>query len=290
MTPTRYFICRIVQTFGLRRKVLRMGDAAGETHLLKEAEAHLGQAVWKNVEHIESLSMEYWNLRKLSKERDQMAEELAKRDKLLAQAHEERANLLSTSNEPFQDLIGERQRVLNELEEFARQRDMVVARARDIRRNYDGLKMKQEVLTKEGGHTPEEVEKINKRLGGLKQDFIALKNERHAIAAKINQGDLRIDAIDVQIQERKKERRDKASEAFQHIGDANHGMSTFRAELGILDTRMRQLFSEIGRYVSRNAAHDPECAKACKEHRALVEVMGALRKSIQLNHKLAELA
>ncbi len=289
MTPTRYFICRIAQTLGFRRKTLRMGDAAGEMHLLKEAEAHLGMAVWKNVEHNEDLSVEYWNLRKLSKERDRVAAELGKCEALLALAHEERASLLGISNEPFQDLIDERQGVLNDLEKFAQQRDAVVARAREIRRNYDGLKMKQEVLTKEGGHSQEQVEKINKRLAELKQDFIALKNERHTIAAKIEQGDARIDAIEIQIRERKKERREKASGAFQHIGDANQEMSNFRAELGLLDTRMRQLYSEIGRHVSRNAPHDAECDKACKEHRGMVDVMSALRRSIQLNHRLAEL-
>jgi uncharacterized coiled-coil DUF342 family protein len=84
---------------------------------------------------------------------------------------------------------------------------------------------------------------------------------------------------------RKKERREKASEAFQHIGDANQEISTLRAELGVLDTQMRQLYTEIGKYVSRNTA-DPECRKACREMQWLVDVMGALRKSILLNHKL----
>ena len=132
------------------------------------------------------------------------------------------------------------------------------------------------------------MEKISKRLSELKDQFAALKSQRHEVAEKIAVGDTEMDAIEKEIETRKKDRREKASEAFQHIGDANQEMSTLRAELGVLDTQMRQLYSEIGRHVSRNPGNNPQCRKACKEHQGLVDVMGALRKSVALNHKLAE--
>ncbi len=288
MTPTRYIICRVAQTFGYNRKNIRMGDAAGEMHLLKEAESYLGKEVWENVEDIEELSVEYWNLRKLIKERNRVAVELEKCSDALAKAHDERSGLLGVSSQPYQDLLEERHKVLGALENLARERDTIVAKARDIRRLYDGIKTKEEVLTKEGNHTKEELEKISERLSQLKSEFSALKAERQAVAEKIAEGDERIDKIDADVLIRKKERRVKASEAFQHIGDANQEMSTLRAELGVLDTQMRQLYSEIGRHVSRNVPHNPACRQAAKDHHGLVDVMGALRKSIAMNHKLAE--
>lgn len=288
MTPARYIVCRIAQTFGYNRKNIRMGEAASEMHLLKEAESYLGKEVWQEVEDIEELSVEYWNLRKLIKERDRVALELEKCNDALAEAHEERAGLLGISNQPYQDLIDERQKVLGTLEDLARERDTIVAKARDIRRLYDGIKTKEEVLTTEGEQSPEDLSRISARLSELKHDFSALKEDRHVIAEKIAAGDARIDGIDAEIQIRKKERREKASEAFQHIGDANQEMSTLRAELGVLDTQMRQLYSEIGKHVSRNVSQSPACKEATSEHHGLVDVMGALRKSVQLNHKLAE--
>lgn len=286
MTSTRYLIFLVANAFGYRRKNIRMAEAAEETHLLKEAESHLGKAIWEKVEGIEALSVEYWNLRKLIKERDRVANELDIHQQQLAQAHEERAGLLAATNEPFQDLLDERQTVLNSLEELAKQRDMIVNEARDIRRAYEGTKTKQEVLTKEGASKQEDFAEITNKLLKLKSDFSVLKAERQKVAAKIAEGDAKIDKIDTEIMKRKKERREKASEAFQHIGDANQEISTLRAELGVLDTQMRQLFTEIGKYISRNPT-DPECRKACKEMQWLVDVMGALRKSILLNHKLA---
>lgn len=288
MTSTRYFICLVAQAFGYSRKNIRMSDAAGETHLLKEAESYLGNAIWEKVEDIEALSVEYWNLRMLIKEHDRVAANLETLQTRLAEAHEERASLFGATNEPYQDLLDERQIILNKLEELAHERDQIVTKAREVRRSYDGMKTKEDVLTREGKYTPEESTQLNERLHQLKADFAELKVQRHAIAEKYDQGDAQIDRIDTENQRRKKERREKASEAFQHVGDANQKVSIHRAELGVLDTRIRQLYGNIGRYVSRNAATDPQCRDACKEHQGLVDVMRALRKSILLNHRLAK--
>lgn len=286
MTSTKYLVCLVAQAFGYRRKNIRMAEAAEEMHLLKEAESHLGKAMWENVEGIEALSVEYWNLRKLIKERDRVTTELETRQQQLAEAHQERAGLLGISNEPYQDLLDERLTILNSLEELARQRDLIVAKARDIRRAYDGIKTKEEVLAKEGVSDEKDFSAITHRLVSLKAQFAELKAERQKVAEKIAEGDVKIDTIDAEILRRKKERRTKASEAFQHIGDANQEISTLRAELGVLDTQMRQLYTEIGKFISRNST-DAECRKASKEMQWLVDVMGALRKSILFNHKLS---
>lgn len=287
MTSARYIICRVAQAFGYNRKNIRMAEAAAEIHLLKEAESHLGKSVWREVEDIEELSIEYWNLRKLIKERDRVANELEASVKRVTVAHEERSGLLSISNEPFQDLLEKRQEVLQGLEKITRDRDLIVEKARNIRRIYDGLKTKEEVLKTEGEPTAEELDKLAERLSELKQAFSALKAERYAVAENIAEGDAKIDEIEAELQRRKKERRGQASEAFQHIGDANQEISTLRAELGVFDTQMRQLYSEIGRHVSRKVSENPACKKATSKHHGLVEVMTALRKSILFNHKLS---
>ncbi len=289
MTSTRYFIARFAQAFGIHRRQQRMGEAASEMHLLREAEAHLGEAIWENVEAIEAVSVEYWNLRKLIKEHNGVAEKLTELEQRLAAAHEERASLLNAIPEPQQELIEQRQAILGELEEHARRRDSVVARAREVRRSYDGMKMKLEVLANEAGENgsdPAEVSKVKSRLADLKEEFTRLKQERLDIGKEIEAGDLKIDAIDAQLDEKKKERRVHASDAFQVIGDANKEISALRAELGLLETRMRQLYAEIGRHVSRHAMHDPACALASRSQRGLVDVMRALRRSIAFNHRL----
>lgn len=290
MTSSRYFIARFAQAFGFFRKNQRMADAASEMHLLREAESQLGSAIWEKVESIDELSVEYWNLRKFIKERDLVRQKLVACQDKLDRAHEERAIVLNNPPEVHQELFDERVSLLMDLENLARRRDEIVAEARDVRRAYDGMRMKLEVLGKESpdpGANQEPLEKVKIRLGELKAKFSALKQQRVDIGVQIEEGDAKVDAVDQRLNEQKKDRRVHASHAFTVIGDGNKEMSILRAESAVLDTQMRQLYAEIGRFISRNATNHGACAKAAESHRGLVDVMRALRRSIALNHRLA---
>ena len=290
MTSSRYLMARFVQAFGYFRKNQRMADAASEMHLLREAEAQLGALVWQNVEDIEELSVEYWNLRKFIKEQEIIHKKLAACQARLDQAHEERATVLNKTPEVHQELHGERVALLTQLETLARRRDEIITEAREVRRAYDGLKMKLEVIGKESTDSAahlDQIEKVKIRLAELKTRFADLKQQRIRIGTEIEEGDVKVDLVDDQLNEKKKNRRLHASEAFQVIGDGNKEMSILRAENGVQDTQMRQLYAEIGRFVSRNVGHHAACAKTVAKHQRLVDVMRALRRSIALNHRLA---
>lgn len=291
MTPSRYIVARIGQAFGYFRKGQRMADAAAEMHLLREAEAHLGEEVWRNVESIETLSVEYWNLRKHDKEFTRLQEALTECQSRLDMAHQERATLLNEVPEGLQKFHDQRAEQLTELEQLAKQRDAVVEEARNVRRQFTGLKTKLEVLVKDDSdelaHT-ELIEQSKNQLITLKRRFEELKEERGRISEMMSQGDGRMDEIESRLSQHRTERRSKAAEAFQLIGDGNKALSSLKAEISVLDTQMRQLYGEIGRYVSRHAHVDKTCLHACSSQRNLVDIMRALRKSIALNHKLAE--
>ncbi|MFZ9937136.1 MAG: hypothetical protein ACO3JG_08730, partial [Luteolibacter sp.] len=263
MTSTKYFIARIAQAFGYVRRPQRMANAASEMHLLREAEAYLGEAIWQKVENVEKLSVEYWNLRKLMKERMAVEEKLQNCQARLDKAHQERAELLNSMPEENEELFNQRVALLAELESLAVQRDKIVADAREVRRAYVGLKMKLEVLASESGGVSagfEDAEKVKARLQKLKKRFAELKDERMRIGGLIEQGDNKLDKLDQFLKQERLKQREHASQAFQVIGEGNKEISILRAESGLLDTQMRQLFGEIGRYVSRHSHLDPSCA------------------------------
>lgn len=290
MTSSRYFLARLAQSFGYNRKSHRMSAAASEMHLLREAEAQLGFACWEEVEPIDALSVEYWNLRKFIKEQEIVIKKIRECQARLDNAHEERAAVLNIAPEIHQDLLDERLAVLTEVEKLAADRDRIITEAREVRRSYEGLKMKLEVLNKELANDESRkalVDEVKQRLSGLKARFTELKQLRVEIGQKIEAGDAKLDIIDNQLLEKKQDRRVHASEAFHVIGEANKEMSGLRAEKALLDTQMRQLYAEIGRYLSRHAAQNVACATATKAHHGLVDVMRALRRSIALNHRLA---
>lgn len=290
MTPTGYYIARLAQAFGMFRRAQRMSDAAGEMHLLREAEAVLGSMVWEEVQDLEPVAVEYWNLRKLVKEREQVRLRIADCEQRLALAHDERARLLGAIPETNQELVDRRTTLLDELEELSVRRDLVVAEAREVRRAFEGMRMKLEFVSNEPGETAEKEERIravNARLAELKQRFEELKTERAELARSLEKGDALVDEVDARLADLRLARREEASVAFAAIGEGNKEISTLRVECSLLDTQMRQLYAEIGRYVSRNHGRSAACQAATQSCTGLVEVMRALRRSIAYNHRLA---
>jgi len=287
MTPTKFFVARVAQAFGLHRKTKRMSDAANEMHLLRDAETVLGSAVWERVEKIEELSVEYWNLRRLMRERDDIREKVAACNERLELVHEERTTLLSSRSEPQQQLMQERQEIMARLQQLAEARDEVVGRARNVRRTYDGLKMKLEVLSKESPDNSSELAGVREKLEELKSKFAELKQQRAKVAGDLEKADLELDEMDTRLAGHRQQRREQASGAFQLIGEANRELSSHRAELGLIETQITQLYSEVGRYISRNRYRLPACAEAAKDHRAMVDIMRSLRASVSMNHRLA---
>src|ERR1035437_794863 len=130
MTPSQYFTARVAQGFGIQRRNKRLTEASLEMHLLRDAELFLGQLVWESVADVEELGVEYWNLRKLINEREEIVQRLEICRDTLDKAQEERAALLNLDSTPQQDVIEERSQLITNLESHARKRDDIVARAR----------------------------------------------------------------------------------------------------------------------------------------------------------------
>lgn len=287
MTPSRYLFARVALAFGISRRQRRMAEAASETHLLREAEQMLGEKVWMKVESVEELGVEYWNLRRLTTEREELEKKATEAEITLLEAHERRTELLNAKSERQEELEAERSEFLDRMNELAKERDQIVSRARDLRRLYDGLKTKLEVLKSEGKDDDETVKKSEARMKELRGEFEELKTKRGEVATRIAERNEKLDELDAKIDDERKIHRTDAAEAFQAIGDANRKISSFKAEIGLIETQMQQLYGEIGRHVSRNTRTNPICQKAAADGmQSLVEVMSALRKSINLNHRL----
>ena len=289
MTPTQYFFARIGLAFGIQRRNIRMADAATETHLLRDAELHLGAELWGKCEKIEELSVEYWNIRKIDKEIQLMEQRLAECQAKHDAAHEERARMLLNSAEADPEVRERRDALISRIDELAVERDKTIFEARRIRRVFDGLKTKLQVLIEASDPGLQtEIDECKTRMRDIKGQFETLKAQRSNIGAEIEQKEAELNQIESEINEANKKRREGASKAFQLVGEYNQEVANLSAEVGLMQNRKLEMCAEIGRYLSRNT--DPACATICKSHRGLVQVMAALRRSIAYNHHIAGLS
>ncbi|MEN8678672.1 MAG: hypothetical protein ABF391_01370, partial [Akkermansiaceae bacterium] len=146
MTQSRYLIASLLQNFGVRRKARRMTDAAFEMHLMQDGEEILGAYCWRNIEHIEELSMEYWNLRRLEREEANLLSKVREAEKTLADAQKQRASYLDRSKGQGEDYLDERNTLLESIEEVNKERDSLMAEAIRTKKKHSALKMKVKVL------------------------------------------------------------------------------------------------------------------------------------------------
>jgi chromosome segregation ATPase len=287
MTPTSYYIALIAKSFGYERRHKRLADASSEMTLLREAEYQLGHTLWEQTEPVEELSVEYWNLRKYIKERDQLLVLLEGLNEKLIVLQEERAGILN-ENSPDQDRLFEDRAELHlHLEKLAAERDAVVRRAKEIRRTHEGLLTKIEVLQRDGS-SEQQVQLVRATVENLKQEFRELKELRQKIADELEQGDQMIDKIEEKMAEIRQEKRERASVIFQQMGSVNRDLSDVRSAMGECETHIRHLQAEVGRYISRYSKRNPKCGEIAKQERTMIEVMRMLRISIVMNHRLAD--
>ena len=285
MTPARYCIARIAQAFGVVFRARHASNAAAELHLLREAEEILGRLAWTEIEEIEDLSVEYWNLRKLDKEHTELSNEIAAASGILQQSHDQRAGLMEKVAESTKDLVVEREDLVEKSERLNSERDMVLGEARAVKRRHDGLKAKLEVLTVENRES-DEITDTTEELNELKKRFQVLRSRRDELSERIQKIDNTIEDLDIRIENRRRDMREEALGSFQNIGKANRNISTSRAELGVIENERVSLFCEIGRYLCAHA-ENPVAKSALRPHRNLVGQMKALRRSINYNNKLA---
>ena len=286
MTQTRYLLWRLAQTFGIAMRQRHATNAAAEMHLLREAEEVLGRLAWEDAEQIEELSVEYWSLRKLSKQYGELSGRIDSASVNLENSHHHRTELMGAVVNSTKDLVAERSKLVETNERLNSRRETILAEARSVKRRHSGIKAKLEVLVGEGSLSTPEVDASKKDLLSLKRQFKTLRDQRDEVAAKISATESELKELETQIESRRSEIRDEALGNYQNIGKANRDISSNRAELGALENEMITLYSEIGRYILAHR-HDPAAAPVAAKHRSLTSQMTALRISINLNNRLS---
>lgn len=287
MTRTRYGFAVIFQSFGLLRKNKRMTDAAFETHLMQDGEELLGKYCWKNIEDIEELSMEYWNIRRLEREQKAVQEQIDEAERILEEAHARRTEAADRSKDIGQELYERREGLFASLDKLNSERDDIKTEAQGVKRKYEAFRMKARVLKEEGQHDTDQFRECRETLTNLKESFNSYKGTLMDVEARIDSEQTCLNDLQAQIDEKLQGTRDETSESYAQISRANKDITKFQAELGLLQEEDAALCREIGRFLNVNHKN-PACKKAYAKHSGLLEQLKILRDSVAWNRKLVE--
>jgi len=287
MTRTRYSFAVILQSFGLLRKTKRMTDAAFETHLMQDGEELLGRYCWRNIENIENLSMEYWNIRRLEREQKELQDKIDEAERVLEEAHERRAEAADRSKDIGQELYEQREKLFSTLDRLNTERDDIKTEAQGVKRKYEAFRMKGRVLAEEGQKDTEQYRECRETLQNLKNTFNGFKVTLTEAENRIDSEQENLNDIQTKIDQKLQGTKDETSESYAQISRANKDITKFQAELGLLQEEDNVLCREIGRYLNMNYK-DPDCKKAYAKHSGLLEQLTLLRNSVTWNRKLVE--
>ena len=295
MNSSGYILARIASTFGIHRKTKRLSEAADEMHLLCQAEEILGEDIWEQVEELDEVHVNYWNLRKYQLAIIKLEKKLNKVNNVLEASQEERNAILNHTNEMCQTLEETRDGLIKQSEQIIVKRDEIILRAQQIKRRFEASRTKVAVLTTQDedghdGNNSDAIKEERTKLEGYKQEFTQLKKEREEIGGELSKLEIEIEQVDDKLSADRQRLRDESATAYQNIGQANRDKSKLSAEIGTIAEKKKQHFLEIGRYISTHTGTDPICTKICSEHTHLIAQMQSLRSSIALNHKLAVMA
>jgi chromosome segregation ATPase len=287
MTRTRFSIAALLQSFGVIRKTRRLTDSAFEMHLMQDGEELLGSFCWRNLEEIEDLSMEYWNLRRMDREEQALMQKLRESEDSLTAAQANRADFVDRSRDIGQNLFQKREDLFQKVENLNIERDELMGEATATKRKHAALKMKAEVLREEGDANKEKLEKCGEVLKDLKEEFTARKSVLTKINARISAQQEKLAGLQVKIDEKLESSKGDATESFAQISEANRDITNYRSELGLLNEEQGAVFREVGRFLNLNATRE-DCRKSCEDHRGLLEQTRLLYRSIQWNRRLIE--
>ncbi len=276
-----------LQSFGLYRKQKRLMEAASEMHLLQDGEEILGALCWKNVEEIDDISLEYWQLRKLNRRCNEIIEKIAAAEKILDKSHSERAELTDRDRGEQAELLDDLALLERSKEKLTRERNEIIMEAKAVRRRYETMKTKLTVLEEEDAVESEGYREGNTKLAELKKQFGDLKKRRSEIGGLLDETEGDFQKHKDLVFKREEGVKGTTVETYSLLGRANRDLSQFRSKLGVEKEEVVRLQRVIGRFLCVHESDSTECRKAVTEHRQLVTKLNLLRDSVNMNHTLA---
>ncbi|MGC6459615.1 MAG: hypothetical protein ACON4R_14770 [Akkermansiaceae bacterium] len=285
MTRSRYIVATILRNFGLVRKTKRLTDAAYEMHLMQDGEEILGALCWPKTEAIDDLSLHYWNLRRLGKEKEEIIERLQEAEEILTKAQKQKTDVLVSSNERKSPFAEKKEEYAITLKQLIAEHDSLMNKALATRRRHSAFKMKLQVMKNEPGGNDTAIKECLQNLASLRKTFMEEKEALEEAKGRIAKIRGELGKLEKGTGSTIKRSEARISEAYSRISQANKDITKHRAKLSALQEEQAALYRVVGHFLSLNA-NRKDCRKACRKHRDILRQVQLLLASIKWNQRL----
>lgn len=287
MNAFGYVYRRVLWQFGIKRAKKRWEVANKELQVLKEAEDLLGRVAWREADEVEELTGEFWQLRNIEGQEEELNAEIEQLKDENEDLEDQIFDITEDLHEEIDTLVEQRNEVAEDVDQYLIEIEEIREEAAEIRRRFDGHKVKYKVLKEQNG-SPEDLEAIQATLKDMREQFNERKELTISRNTQIESVEERLIKVDETIQAKRTEIGLKTAKISQKIGENSKRLADCMAKLGGYERERSELQSKIGLYLSANPDGTDGLRKATRKHMDLVGRINYFRKSIQYNQRLAK--
>lgn len=286
MTRTKFFIFSFLKSFGINFTTRRLTEATHELFLMKDGEELLGYSNWMNCENLIDLQSEYWDMKNLSKRRDELVNSEDEIREKIQGVLQTRSKILDASKDATYDLSEELKQLKFEHAGLLADRQRLFNQGKQVRKNFEGLKMREKFYKENNIVDEDEKSDLASKMEKTVAELQSLKEERDVLIYKIEKAEESIELKQAEIAERRSAIQMKSYENYADAGVKNQDLSSLKNEVSSIDEKMGEHYRTVGKYLFANRGNE-EVKKAIQHNKQVLFQLIVLRKSIHYNHRLS---
>jgi len=294
MNAFGYFLHRFGARLGLGSERHRWAAINRETQILSEAEDLLGRLAWPDVKDIEELSGEYWQIRDLSRQQEELRAQSRETDEkneaLKARLHE----VESAAEQRLQSLRERKSKRMEDALGLMRDIEELKGWKEETKKKFGNLKSKIELMKRLGQAEEQidgEVERTHSAMAKLKEQFSGDIGDIKTKTDEIEAIEQEVAALDSELTGGKVRLRQDTAELNAEISRLSKQIADLSARIGSIENTKSGFYFTVGHYLSNNIhTRDRLVFSVLRKHRQLVSRILYYRRSIAFNQQLTRLS
>ena len=276
MTSIGFIVRRLLKSIGVCDKQNHNITASRLIYLLSEKEETLGCNSWEDTREIVQLSGNYWELKELFHEQENLEMEAKKiRDQNDLLTHEA-DDLTAESESSMISVSNQKNNLIQKSIELNNEIKSQEENCETLKKQFIALS----VNLKKTGTTEKTLESQN-TIEHLKDEYTQGRKKIGMLRLRIKENDLKTERTELKLKNLKMDSRDQISETMNKVTKSAKLVATYSAKIGSIEAAKQEIYMKIGSFLSVNEnSNNPQIIGVLTKNKLIVDKIKGLKKSI----------
>ena len=282
MTSIGFIVRKLLKSVGVCNKQNHYITASRLVYLLTEKKETLGCNSWEDTREILQLSENYWELKRLFNEqenleiedkriREQNDDLTHKADSLTAKSETSMTSISTEKNKLIQKSIELNNEIKSKEEHCELSKSQFIALSVNLKKTDDN---------EEASETQNNVER-------LKDEYTQGRKKIGMLKLRVKENDLKIERTERNLKNFKSDTRNQISEAMNKVTKSAKLVATYSAKIGSIETAKKEIYMKIGSYLSDDKnSNNPQIIEVLNKNKLIMSKIKGLNKSIMFHRSL----